>query len=532
MLESTVCKKENQYLYALEGLAAIMVIFSHFPLGGLVGDVLNTAARVAVAVFFIISGRYLPLPSDGRDREDARRCRRKIFGKAWRLCRLTAGILAVYTICSFLMQVFLGSLSLEEWAAMKYNAGEWIQQIFFNSGKIIYDDMFWIDHLWYLFAVIYAVLIVGLLCRFSGKRLSLFLMIPLAVQLILIYGNLVPDTFVFLGEEMEGRVLTRNYFFTGLPFVAFGMLLQQVEKEERLRKIFAGKEIRALLLLLTAGGLLWSVWDWSRLGGSDMYPGTALAAMAVTAFSLSCSRCPVPGLPFLGKNLSGNIYFWHPLLGMMLPTAAFLAGWNMTFVLGDWRWTALVLVSSALLAFVIWFAKRKMDVSDRKTLRLMIAGLIACFLLCAGFSFYGTRTTAPGEEEPETLESAEDTYFYVKEIRYNSKGDAEIYAFARNGNIHYPYHNWTLGDGEGEYLNMTMVLVDRQGNIRRLTTYPYNVDMEGTSFRWSLDGSSGVVASVKREEFADGGVSLAAMFTDREGQEFLVWQEEEYEKRL
>ena len=54
---------------------------------------------------------------------------------------------------------------------------------------------------------------------------GMLLMIPLAVQLILIYGNLVPDTFVFLGEEMEGRVLTRNYFFTGLPFVAFGMLL-------------------------------------------------------------------------------------------------------------------------------------------------------------------------------------------------------------------------------------------------------------------------------------------------------------------
>lgn len=531
MMESTVCKKENQYLYALEGLAAIMVIFSHFPLGGLVGDVLNTAARVAVAVFFIISGRYLPLPSDRRDREDVRRCRRKIFAKAWRLCSLTAGILAVYTLCSFLTQVFLGSLSLEEWAAMKYNAREWIQQVFFNSGKIIYDDMFWIDHLWYLFAAIYAVLIVGLLCRFSGKGLSLLLMIPLAVQLILIYGNLVPDTFAFLGEEMEGRVFTRNYFFTGLPFVAFGMLLQQVEKEEQLRKIFAKREIKSLLILLTAVGLLWSVWDWSRRGGSDMYAGTALAALAVTSLSLSWDRCLVPGLPFLGKNLSGNIYFWHPLLGMMLPTVEILLLGKMTFVLGDWRWTALVLVSSVLLAFVIWFARRKMDVSDRKTLRLMIAGLLACFLLCAGFSFYGTRT-ATLEEEPETLESAEDTYFYVKEIRYNSKGDAEIYAFVRNGNIHYPFHNWTLGSGEGEYLNMTMVLVDGQGNIRRLKTYPYNVDMEGTSFCWNLDGSSGVVASVKREEFADEDVSLAAVFTDREGHEFLVWQEVEYEKRL
>lgn len=527
-MEKMTQRKENDYLYAVKGIASVLVVFIHFPLPGLTGSVLDALGRLAVPIFFIISGKYLTFPQDGNDKREVSDCRRKNLHRAWKLLKLTAGVTAVYAFFSFCSLAIAGSYSMVDWIWMKCNRHELLQFLLFNSGKVIYDELYYIDHLWYLFAMIYVLLIVCVLMGRGGKWTGVLMIWPLIFAVAASYGGTLSnmESICVFGECFEGRVLTRNYLFTALPFVGFGLLLQQAEKSERCQAIFSRKAVRLALLLLAVLGAGWSISERVRGGESrDLYLGTILAAMAITTLSLCYEKCHVLGLTFLGKQLSGGIYYWHPLLAILV------FGTILKGRLGQYFPLALVLLS-VLVSFVCYLGRNKMQKEDKRTIVFMATAVTACFLFCVGFWQYGMRVRKDSLKDVEVLKSSENVLFFVKEICYNQKGDALIYAWSKNGNIHYPFHNWVLGDSDEEYKIAEIVLTDGEDVMYVLKTYPYEMGTEDVKTRWILDPEDGCVAYVKKEYCQREDLFIAVVFTDREGNRYIVYQEKEYEKNL
>lgn len=408
---------------------------------------------------------------------------------------------------------------------MKYAGKEWVQQILFNAGKVIYDELFYVDHMWYMFAVIYVLVIICILIRYMNIRTSLLFMLPLVLQLLMTYFWNVPEYVDIFGIAVEGRVLTRNFFVIGMPFVGFGIFLQQIEKNEKYVAIFSQRRTKIALSCMTLLGIGWMIADCIRMGSRDLYLGTALAVMSVTALSLSVDGCRVRGLVYLGKHLSGNIYFWHPLIGVLLMITP------LREMLGD-LFTLLVVVVSVFVAFLLEMVRRNMEREDKRAIMLMAAAVAACFLFCVGFWQYGTRVKKDSLKDVEVLKSSENVLFFVKEICYNQKGDALIYAWSKNGNIHYPFHNWVLGDSDEEYKIAEIVLTDGEDVMYVLKTYPYEMGTEDVKTRWILDPKDGCVAYVKKEYCQRDDLSIAVVFSDREGNRYIVYQDKEYEKNL
>lgn len=58
-MENKLKQSENQNLYILEGIASLLVITIHIGYPGFVGIVINVLARLAVPLFFIVSGYFL-----------------------------------------------------------------------------------------------------------------------------------------------------------------------------------------------------------------------------------------------------------------------------------------------------------------------------------------------------------------------------------------------------------------------------------------------------------------------------------------
>ncbi len=521
-------RKENEYLYAVKGIASVLVIFIHFPLPGLIGGILDALGRLAVPIFFIISGRYLAVPENETDKGEVSACRRKNLHRAWKLFKLTAGVTAVYAFFSFCSLAIAGSYSVVDWIWMKCNRHEVLQFLLFNSGKVIYDELYYIDHLWYLFAMIYVLLIVCMFMGHDGKWTGILMICPLLFTVVASYGGTLAnmESFCIFGEQFEARVLTRNYLFTALPFVGFGMLLQQVEKRGRCRAMFSKKAVRLALLSLAVFGAGWSIIERVRGGESrDLFLGTILAAMAITTLSLCYEKCHVSGLVFLGKRLSGSIYYWHPLLAILV------FGIILKGRLGQYSPLALA-VLSVLVSFVCYLGRKKMRKEDKRAIMLMAAAVAACFLFCVGFWQYGMRVRKDSLKDVEVLKSSENVLFFVKEICYNQKGDALIYAWSKNGNIHYPFHNWVLGDSDEEYKIAEIVLTDGEDVMYVLKTYPYEMGTEGDKTRWVLDPRDGCVAYVTKEYCQRDDLSIAVVFSDREGNRYIVYQDKEYEKNL
>lgn len=308
-------REENQYLYALKTLACVLIVFWHFPIQGTIGQYIAGFARISVPIFFIIQGRYLAISAKRTPAENREKNKRTLY----KLLKYAIGISAVYAIASYGAHWLEQGLSFSEWAAIKFNPTEWIQLLLFNSSKVIYDDILYIDHLWYLFAAVYVVLIVIIIQKKISIKTSVIMMSPLVVQFVDRYClkflvNI--DRFQIQGMSIEGRLILRNFLFIGIPFVGFGIFLQLLlEKREQ---FFEKARTKEILFGCIVVGVIITFLEQSAVGIQEMYIGTSILAMALTAFSLCHKNCGSKILVFIGKNLSQGVYFWHPLMAYVL----------------------------------------------------------------------------------------------------------------------------------------------------------------------------------------------------------------------
>lgn len=214
----------------VKGIAAISIVCLHCANNDTFDSIIHLIGRMAVPMFFIITGYYLPsMIKSGH-----------ISNHIIKILKLILGSLLFYVPLYCLDAYLNGDL----WGKLS-NVIQWdglgIKLLFsqypFNIGA---------GHLWYLMAILY---ILCLLLLFTKKYpvKNLYVLIPL-----LFLGGYLISSF---DVENVMRTYYQNFLFTGMPYVLLGSFIREHETGQQLSNRRLG-----LLIALFAALYLGEIW--------------------------------------------------------------------------------------------------------------------------------------------------------------------------------------------------------------------------------------------------------------------------------
>ena len=307
---TSVHTAENRTLQAAKAVAAVMVVFIHCPFPGRFGEAVSALARFGVPLFFAVSGRFLfrnGIP-------DAAGIRKSVSKRLVRTLRLTAIVWLSYTLYSLIFRICCGE-TLAAWLADKFNPGEAFTFFMFNTGKVVYDYSYTFDHMWYLFAWLYVLILLFILAP-----LVKLLYRPMTVILLagLFLGLLLQAYYPIRPFDISIRTwyVLRNWLLFGLPFVGLGMW--SADPPARLPK-------KAGAVLIISGALITAA-EYLHFGPKEFYLGSLLILLGILALADAEEKDGTAvswePLVFAGRELSADVYFWHIMLLSLLSVAA------------------------------------------------------------------------------------------------------------------------------------------------------------------------------------------------------------------
>lgn len=329
-------KNRQASLDTIKCIAAFLVVIIHCRFPDLFGVCCVAVSRVAVPLFFIISGFYYPVLVK----------KKRLRNHCRKLIMMTLAATAFY----FLFNVVTGLWNdeLEKRLSDFFSLRNVFIWIFFNGA--FYSTPFG-GHLWYFYAIIYTLAFMIITDHFKFRK-WLYYLIPL-----LLIGNYI---FNFLPNGLA--FMRRNFIFTGLPYVLIGCLFR--EKEEKFFKSLSIKKLIAWLLILCAL-LAIEMLVYFKLGimtfTREHYLVTPFMALIIFAIAL---RNPSLGkkstyIPHIGQVYSSYIYIYHPFIQSLLYTLLPFADNTL------YKWFLPLILFMATLFFSIVIKKMSMLIKVR-----------------------------------------------------------------------------------------------------------------------------------------------------------------------
>jgi len=291
-------------LDALKCLCAFMVILLHRAEGPAIDAYAVPISRMAVPVFFMITGFFFELRwPDVRLAHQLRKT----------LHMLIIGVL-LYTFLLWRFCTAIGT-TLPAYLQMLTDGrgiGFTIRNtLLYNSSPLPNAE-----HLWYLCALIYTLLIVHFIRRLLGKTGMnlLYLATPLLILASVVFSNystLITGYRFYVFE-------TRNFLLCGIPYFCLGSLI--CARRTALIRRFSAGVCLLLLLLFSALACLEEHYliGVRTVNALDFYFSTAFQVFFAFLLFLHLSeRNPIALRPlsWIGRYHSGNIYLIHLAVG-------------------------------------------------------------------------------------------------------------------------------------------------------------------------------------------------------------------------
>lgn len=264
----------------LKSFLAFFIIIIHTGFTGVVDIGASAISRMAVPLFFMITGYYLPTMTDEKIK--------KYFCKVVVLTVISTAFYLLFTYAG----VLIGEYPSDKFTQIFSMQGlrNWVL-INAVGGKGI--------HLWYLYALLY-VLIIIYITRKVEKISLLYKILP-----ILFIGNYIFSYF--------SVGLYRNFLFTGLPYVLLGYLFRENEAKLKIHSIKSRSLILGFVAVCMGLGIEMLIYNFT---GTELIRDHYLFTlpMAICVFALSIKH-PHYGsgslLSIIGKKYSAHIYIMH-----------------------------------------------------------------------------------------------------------------------------------------------------------------------------------------------------------------------------
>lgn len=188
----------------LKAICAFLVVCIHVPFPGKMGAYFTTLTRVAVPIFFMITGYFY---SDIVAQLNQKKQQKKI-------CFL----LVQANIIFFIWNITLNLLK-------RYNLVAYVQSVFTRKNILkflLLNESPLAGHLWYLGAIFYVLVIVWLVNMLNCRKLLCY-MTPILLIADLLFGKY--SLLVFHREFPY--ILVRNFFCVGIPYFCIGDYVRQ-----------------------------------------------------------------------------------------------------------------------------------------------------------------------------------------------------------------------------------------------------------------------------------------------------------------
>ena len=220
-------KQRNWRFDYLKGIACIIVILLHVPLPGIIGDGIIYACRFSVPIFFMITGYY----TEKKDN-------RWIFNKIRQLLSKLLIAEVFYGIWKLFLHIVMDGKTISEF----------FENVAFlkNPVKTVFCGSFFNGVFWYIYAVIWAYVLVVLLRKVKWIFNDLFCIISsLILIVIMVAGRFVLQNLIDINDY---TFLFCNALVFGLPMMMIGMFFsrnensikEQISLKKNVLMLFAG----------------------------------------------------------------------------------------------------------------------------------------------------------------------------------------------------------------------------------------------------------------------------------------------------
>ncbi len=280
----------------LKTICSFLVVIIHINFPGLVGYYAIAIARIAVPVFFMITGYfYVITEAKCRQLDEIR----KIF-----LLAITSTVL--YLIKDVIFEASYGK-SVGTIILEKFGKTQMIEWVLLNNPP---DG----GHLWYLYSLLYCLIVVYLLKKLIPGKADIILMIAMPILLCtdLAFGKY---SLVLMHREFS-YLYVRNFLCVALPYFTIGYLLR---KNNRIIEIIGTKPILnclfVLLFIITTGLEKDLLNHYGLSSVREHYISSTLLSVALFILFVSHfwdGRLRIAN--YIGKNYSLYIYILHPIV--------------------------------------------------------------------------------------------------------------------------------------------------------------------------------------------------------------------------
>ena len=324
----------------LKSICAFLIVCIHAPFPGEAGMYFLSLTRMAVPVFFMITGFFY----------DGVRSRGRVNSQIMKVLRLFLSANILYFGWGLAKAAAGGSVGA--FVSENFGFRKLLRFVFLNEALFS-------SHLWYLGALLYVLVIKAALDKWFPQTSDKILY---ALTPVLLLGDLLFGKYsmVVFGRAFP-HVLVRNFLFVGVPYFSIGCYLY--EKRDR---ISIRRERNILLIILFAGTTLLERYLLVRSGLNpprDHYiSSTFLAAAAFILFLNSGRDQPrATLLEKIGREYSAFIFIIHPLLLQIMEKAVGLSGSVAVAEVYTAVRPVAIYAASILFAEVYYIIKKKID---------------------------------------------------------------------------------------------------------------------------------------------------------------------------
>jgi len=295
--------KRYSSIDALKFLCAFLVICIHQPFPGTVGRYIVAISRIAVPIFFMITGFFY------KSEENQEK------NKILKLLKIILFASILYFVWNFIIGIakFIANGNIDSiFEVFEVFSRKSILQLFFlNESPIA-------GHLWYLNAIVYVFL-----CSYILKKAKLFKVLywitPLLLSIDLAFGKY---SIAIFGREFD-LLYVRNFLFVGIPYFIIGNAIRYVYIQERLN---VRSQKYLLLIAVPFSVMLYIIEKYIILyfginATRDHYISTTLLACVVFVLFLVAFPSENKKLKWIsdiGRKSSLDIYIIHPIVIVVL----------------------------------------------------------------------------------------------------------------------------------------------------------------------------------------------------------------------
>ena len=285
----TAGKKQYNYcLDFLKGIACVFVVFMHCEFPGITGTAVQAISRFCVPFFFMVSGYYCYKPlvvNTNRGGYNPLIIRKKLI----HIGKITLYASLFYLVFVLLQQVFFHNQNI---SLSKYQLFTWVV---FNQPFIIAGQY------WFLFALLYAYALYGLLEHFGLRKFEYVS----AAALFFVYIAMAQGA--HLAVVKIPNMYYRNWLIEAFPYFMLGHWIH--ENQDRIK--FSNKTLITVIVVTTL--LCWvERWLMGRDFGVNIV--TIPQVFALFVYGVKNPTRHEGAIQRLGRDCSMLVYILHPAI--------------------------------------------------------------------------------------------------------------------------------------------------------------------------------------------------------------------------